>query len=89
MTQFGCREHKVQLMSRKWIIQDDQGKVVDQVAGPGKHMKGASHPMCNGRFASMLISNISDSQQSSWYLVEIDLALMAYTHAHPVILEQL
>ena len=31
-----CRDQKAQLMSRKWTIEDDKGKVVDQIAGPGE-----------------------------------------------------
>jgi len=34
--QLACRDNKAKLMARQWIIQDDKGKVVDQVAGPGR-----------------------------------------------------
>ena len=38
-----CRDQKAQLMSRKWIIEDDKGQVVDQIAGPGElHAQQAS-----------------------------------------------
>ena len=30
-----CRNSKVQLLSRHWIIQDDKGRVVDEIRGPG------------------------------------------------------
>ena len=33
-------------MGRQWIIQDDKGKVVDQVAGPGRQL-GQLHVAMN------------------------------------------
>lgn len=36
--QMACRDNKAKLMGRQWIIQDDKGKVVDQVAGPGRQL---------------------------------------------------
>ena len=40
-----CRDHRTQLMSRRWVIQDDKGKVVDQVAGPGESGGSACTPV--------------------------------------------
>lgn len=36
--QLACRDNKAKLMGRQWIIQDDKGKVVDQITGPGRQL---------------------------------------------------
>ncbi|KAL0034138.1 hypothetical protein WJX79_011127 [Trebouxia sp. C0005] len=69
-------DNKAKLMGRQWIIQDDKGKVVDQVAGPG--VVGNTPLLkpydCFQYYSSAMLESMQGAMHGSFQMLRTDSA---------------
>lgn len=69
-------DNKAKLMGRQWIIQDDKGKIVDQVAGPG--VVGNTPLLkpydCFQYYSSAMLDSMQGAMHGSFQMLRTDSA---------------